>query len=538
VSLLLLPACSGKSSNDNSDPNKLPGVNNNDVGTPVPGGIYRLAAVADAPSLDPLKESSVATHAAVGLVYSKLIDYKIGPNVPFGTNELEGDLATSWDTSTDGLTWTFHLRQGVKFQNIDPVNGREFTSADVVCTMDAIKARGQQRGDISMINTWTAPDKYTVTMKLGAPYPDLAYKFAGNFLWMLPCEGTQEKFDLLTHAIGTGPFQITKWVKDRERIYAKNPNYYVPGKPYMDGIDVVVIPDTTAQAAALRTKKLDAVATVQDLASVQALVKSNPNIFVTKEMQYAPFMVYMNQGVNPFDDLRVRQAVSMAIDREGMIANLRPGGKISGPVTPLVTGALTPDEVKSLQPYDPAKAKQLLAAAGVPNGFEVKMLVTNGYGDTVLREAQWVQQDLEKIGIKVTLDTQDYVTYFTKSFAGKEYALGAGLQTPWLTADDMLVSQYYSKGTRNWFNINDPALDKMIFDARSLTDATKRADADKDISRYIIKNVSNPLNLYLYEAFVLYGGYMHGIHPQPEYGSRHLINVWMDKDAPGRSPSS
>jgi ABC-type transport system substrate-binding protein len=207
-------------------------------------------------------------------------------------------------------------------------------------------------------------------------------------------------------------------------------------------------------------------------------------------------------------------------------------------VTPLVTGALAPDEVKSLQPFDPAKAKQLLAAAGVPNGFEVKMLVTNGYGDTVLREAQWVQQDLEKVGIKVTLDTQDYVTYFTKSFAGKEYALGAGLQTPWLTADDMLVSQYYSKGTRNWFNINDPTLDKMIFDARSQTDATKRATADKDISRYIIKNVSNPLNLYLYEAFVLYGGYMHGIHPQPEYGSRHLINVWMDKDAPGRSPSS
>jgi len=95
VSLLLLPACSGKSANDNTDPNKLPGVNNNDVGTPVPGGIYRLAAVADAPSLDPLKESSVATHAAVGLVYSKLIDYKIGPDVPFGTNDLEGDLATS-----------------------------------------------------------------------------------------------------------------------------------------------------------------------------------------------------------------------------------------------------------------------------------------------------------------------------------------------------------------------------------------------------------------------------------------------------------
>jgi peptide/nickel transport system substrate-binding protein len=532
--LVLLPACSSKA-NPNPDSNALPGVHVNDEGTPVPGGIYRVAALADAPTLDPLKESSVATHGAVGLVYSKLVAYKIGKDVPFGTNELEGDLATTWEPSADGLTWTFHLRQGVKFQNIDPVNGREFTSADVICTLDAVRERGQQRGDISMIQSWSAPDKYTVVMKLGAPYPDLAYKFAGNFLWMLPCEGTQGKFDLLTHAIGTGPFQITKWVKDSERIYAKNPNYYVAGKPYLDGIDVIVIPDPAAQAAALRTKKVDVIATVQDLPSVQALVKSDPNIFVTKELQYAPFMVYMNQAVKPFDDLRVRQAVAMAIDREGMIKALRPGGKLSGPVTPLVAGALTPDEDKSLQPYDPTKAKALLAQAGLGGGFETKMLITNGYGDTVVREAQWVQEDLAKIGIKVTIDQQDYVTYFTKSFAGKQYAMGAGLQTPWLTADDMLISQWYSKGTRNWFNINDPQLDKMILDARSLSDQAMRVAADQDIQRYIIKNVSNPLPLYLYEAFVLYGGYMHGIHPQPAYGARHLINVWMDSNAPGRS---
>jgi ABC-type transport system substrate-binding protein len=126
------------------------------------------------------RKANVATHAAVGLVYSKLIDYKIGKDVPFGTNELEGDLATSWTPSADGLTWTFKLRQGVTFQNIAPVNGREFTSADVICTLDAVKARGQQRGDISMIQSWAATDKYTVTMTLGAPYPDLAFKFAGT----------------------------------------------------------------------------------------------------------------------------------------------------------------------------------------------------------------------------------------------------------------------------------------------------------------------------------------------------------------------
>ena len=116
------------------------------------------------------------------------------------------------------------------------------------------------------------------------------------------------------------------------------------------------------------------------------------------------------------------------------------------------------------------------------------MLVTNGYSDTVVREAQWVQEDLGKIGIKATIDMQDYVTYITKSWPTKDYAIGAGLQTPWLTADDMLISQWYSKGTRNWFNINDTKLDQMILDSRKIADPAKRADALKETQKYIISN--------------------------------------------------
>ena len=200
MSLLLLPACSGKATTDNTDPNKLPGVNTNDVGTPVSGGIYRVAAVADAPSLDPLKESSVATHDAVGLVYSKLVDYKIGPDRAV---RHQRSWRATWrpagSTSADGLTWTFHLRQGVKFQNIDPVNGREFTSADVMCTMDAIKARGQQRGDISMIRPGRRPDKYTVAMKLGRAVPGpRCTSSPATSSGCCRARGRTEKFDLLT----------------------------------------------------------------------------------------------------------------------------------------------------------------------------------------------------------------------------------------------------------------------------------------------------------------------------------------------------
>jgi peptide/nickel transport system substrate-binding protein len=532
--LFLLGACfSGPTGgNPAGDPT---GVTQDDSLTPVPGGVYRVALRADAPSLDPLKESNASTHTMVSFVYSKLVDFKIDKDQPYGTDKLEGDLAETWETAPDGLSWTFHLRHGVTFHNVPPVSGREFTSADVACTMDAIKTRGQQRGDISMIQSWQTPDPYTVVFRLASPYPDLAAKFAGHFLWMLPCEGTTAQFDLATQAIGTGPFVLTSSTKDKERVYAKNPRYYVPGKPYLDGLHIIFIPDTAAASAALRTKKVDFVATVTDMQSVQALLKTNPNIYVRKEVAYQPTIVYMNQAVKPFDDLRVRKAVAMAIDRANMVKSIRPGGLISGPVTPLVAGALSSDEVAKLQPYDPDQAKRLLAEAGLPDGFSTKMIVTNAYSDTVVREAQWVQEDLSKVGIKVEIDMQDYATYFTKSWAGKDYAIGAGLQTPWLTADDMLISQWYSKGTRNWFNISDPQLDQRILAQRTIADPEKRKEELRDIQRYIISNVSNPLPLYLYESIVLYGGYIHGIHPQPDYGNRDVINMWMDKDAPGRT---
>jgi peptide/nickel transport system substrate-binding protein len=536
AALLLLAGCfSGATDDADQAENAMPGVQQDDSLPPVPGGIFRIASRADAPSLDPLKESSTTTHTAVGYVYSKLVDYKVGADTPFGTDKLEGDLAETWETSPDGLRWTFRLRHGVTFHNTAPVNGREFTSRDVACTLDAVRKRGQQRGDISMIQSWTTPDPYTVVFTLGSPYPDLAAKFAGHFLWMLPCEGATGQYDIATQAIGTGPFVLASWSKDKERKYTKNPKYYVAGKPYLDGLHVIMIPDTAAAGAALRTRKVDLVATITDMASVRALIKSNPNIYVGKELAYQPSIVYMNQAVKPFDDLRVRRAVALSIDRATMLKSIRPGGLISGPVTPKVAGALSPDEVQKLQPFDPAQAKKLLAEAGYPDGFTTKMIVTNGYSDTVVREAQWVQEDLAKVGIKVEIDMQDYATYFTKSWAGKDYAMGAGLQTPWLTADDMLISQWYSKGGRNWFNINDPQLDQSILAQRAVQDPGKRQDALKDVQRYIIEKVSNPLPLYIYESIILYGGYMHGIHPQPDYGSRDYMNMWMDKDAPGRT---
>lgn len=505
-----------------------------DSGTPQPGGTYRMIFRSDAPSLDPLAQSISTTSIVVGFVYSKLVDFKSGPDIPYGTPEYEGDLAKSWDVSEDGKTYTFHLRKGVTFQDKPPVNGREFTSADVACTINAIQERGHQKADVSAVDKVETPDPYTVVFKLSELNPDFVPQLAGHFLYMLPCEGTKGEFDLAKQAIGTGPFQLDKWVPDKEIIYNKNPKYYEAGKPYLDAVHVAIVPDTAAATAALRTKTTDYVSTITDKAAVTQLLKSNPDINVFNELSSVPLMVYMNQEVKPFDDIRVRKAVAYAIDRKSMMKAIRPGGQIMGPTPSKLSGALTPEEAVDLQPYDPAKAKALLKEAGYPNGFSTKVLTTNGYSDHVVREAQWVQEDLAKVGIKAEIDMQDYATYFTMSYPTKAYEMGVGLQTPWLTVDDYLTSMWHSKGTRNWYNINDPKLDTMIDKQRSILDPAKRKADLEDIQRYIMTDVANPYMMYVYESLVLTASYVHDSWPAPEYGSRHMRNVWLGPEAPGR----
>jgi len=531
ASLMLVAGCFSGSSDNKADTK----VNQQkSAGNPEYGGTLRIANVADPPSLDPIKDPSYQTMYAIGYVYSKMIDYKIGKDVPYGTDELEGDLATSWEQSEDGLTWTFHLRKGVKWQNVAPVNGREFTSADVVCTINEIKKRGHQKADVSSIASIDTPDDYTVVFNMSSPYPDMAYKLAGNNLWMLPCEGTSGQFNLQEQAIGTGPFILKEWVKDKIRSYVKNPDYYVKGEPYLDGVQYIMTSDTAAAVAALRTGKIDVVGTVADMDTVNSILKTNPDVYVTKEIA-SPAMVYMNMAKEPFNNLKVRQAIAMAIDRENMMNTVRPGGKLMGPISSFLPGALSEKELKELQPYDVAQAKKLLAEAGYPDGFETTMMTTTAYGEVVVNGAQWVQEDLAKIGIKVNIDVQDYGTYIGKSWPSKDYEMGYGLQTPWLTADDFLISMYYSKGTRNWYNINDPKLDQMILDQRSILDPDKRLDEIKNIQKYIMKNVMDPVTLYNYNALILYAGYIHDIYPQPEYGYRHVALMWMDKSSPTRT---
>ncbi|MFE6646903.1 ABC transporter substrate-binding protein [Nocardioides sp. NPDC057772] len=503
-----------------------------DAGPPQDGGILHTAATADAPSLDIQKEASYMTHVAVGTVYSRLVAPKTGKDIEYGSSELEGDLAEKWSKSEDLKTWTFDLRQGVKFHDKPPVNGRELTSADVKCTVDRIKSLpGHQLGLVANVAKLETPDPYTVIFNLISPNTAFDQTMANPFMAILPCEGTAGEFNLAEDAIGTGPFVLKSWKRDQERVMEKNPDYFIEGLPHLDGIQTTVLPDAQAQIAALRSGKLDMISSLStEKRQVDQLLNQIDGLQLRTEKGITQTRVFMNAKSGPFSKLGVRLAVAHAIDKEGMIKALRSGGTLTGPITPTLFGALPQDEVDELLKYDPEKAKELLVEAGYPNGFSAELVATDGYGETILREAQWIQEDLAKIGIELTIDQQDYATYVSSTWPETKYDIMYGLQTPMLTADEYLTSEYTSTGTRNWSLVDDPELDKMIAAQRVITDEAEREKALQDIERYIMENVSTPLPLYAYDTQTLYSGKVHDYHPHPDYSSRELQNVWMEQE--------
>jgi peptide/nickel transport system substrate-binding protein len=505
-----------------------------DAGAPQPGGVYTFNDVADAPTLDPTKAASYYTQNAVaGVVYSKLLEFKTGRDVPYGSMEVEGDLAESWKRSDDGLVWTINLRKGVKFQNIAPVNGREFTSADVLCTMNRIKTLpGVQLNRIDVAETITAPDAYTVVFKLKEAFAAFDENLASPYMSILPCEGTTGAFDLTSTAIGTGPFILDSWKRTQERVYKRNPDYFVAGKPYLDGVKVVIMTDPAAAIAAFRTGQLDSTGVTETL--LPTVTTTNPDTVVRRQEATTEGITFMTESVKPFDNVQVRNAIALALDRKGMAKTFSAAGpSMSGPVPSILFGGISSDESDKLTPFDPTAARKLLADAGYPNGFDITMTTSDGWGPTIVNRAQWVQEDLKKIGINVTLKVLDYATFYT-TWAAKDYELGYGYLTGMMSADEYLSSLYLGNGTRNWFNASDPKLDQMIVAQRGILNDKDREKALEDISRYILKNGSNPIMSYTADAITVEHPYVHELWAHPQYARPFLKSMWLGADAPGR----
>ncbi|OGO06064.1 MAG: hypothetical protein A2Y60_04930, partial [Chloroflexi bacterium RBG_13_54_9] len=444
--LALLVACAG--GEKEATPTAGAGVTPA-AGEPVYGGVLRYnAGSADPPIWDFRKTVSYATMTHSSYVHGKLLTFPFGPDEDPADFTPRASLAESWDMPND-LTIIFHLRKGVKWQNKPPVNGREFVAEDVKYTFDSlVSLKSPNLWQFAAIKSVECPDKYTVQMNLSEPFAPLFTNLADAFAWIFPREVDEQYggMERAENVVGLGPWMVQSYQPSVGTVFVRNPDYWGKDKqgrqlPFIEEVRSPQVPDASTSLAAFRAGNFDVTLSVsrEDWDSVKA---SNPELIWTKDwVSIGMTYLYFNVSQPPFNDVRVRRAISLAYDRDTWVAtiNYGAGARDNGPIPVGQREWHIPEDqlgdAGQWLKYDPEKARQLLAEAGYPNGFSVDLHSTGAYGTTLVENGELVVDMLSKVGIKATLRLKEYGAYLSTTFVGKFDGIAWGPQATFMDPD-------------------------------------------------------------------------------------------------------
>ena len=505
---------------------------------PKRGGVLTRASAWDPPVMDPRLTQSVGTYQFAGLVGSRLVRYAF-PDEVTGPSDmsLKGDLAESWTSTPDARVWTFKLRQGVKWHNVAPLNGREFVAADVKYCFEAYAKEGVQSFTFQEVEAIETPDKYTVRIHLKTPNVLFPQNVAEPITVMFSREVLEEDGDLKKRMIGTGPFILKEHNRKVRVVLTRNPDYWDKGRPYVDEYVILSTPDAATRMAAFRTGQSDFI-WLASPSEVETLRKTNANVQVQSyHNTLAPFGVALAQDKPPFNDVRVRRAVSMAIDRQKQVDTLFEGHGIIGWGVPYIYYTDKQPTLAQLGPwsqYRPAEAKKLLAEAGHPNGFDTTLFYYE-YFPQMTSQVQVVQQDLKRnLNINVKITKLDYTTYYGRYVESKWDGMAWGFQSGHAIGLDERTYQYmHSKSTKNFFRVNDPVIDELTTKLRQTpVQADQRALTKKIVDR----EFDQVLRMWMpYDnGFLVFQPHMRNgaaaaLRRTDGYGSPAISRVWLDK---------
>jgi len=507
--------------------------------TPKRGGILHARGW-DPVHFDPHLTRAFMTHTALSFVYSKLLRHKVGPDVRPGMFIVEPDLAERWE-EPDDTTYIFHLRKGVKWHNKPPVNGRELVAEDVKFTYDRfLTEKGNpERQLLDSVERVEVVDRYTVKFVLKEPFVWLLDILANAMcMWVLAPEVAEKygDFKKVETAIGTGPFILERYEPNVKTIFKRNPDYFRQGLPYVDGVEWLVVQDESTGLAMYRTGQLDTgpganwAVRQPDL---ESLKQSHPGLRYQDIQAINAQAIWMRTDKPPFNDVRVRRAISHAIDRQGMIEAVWMRGELPPAVAPgLAEWSLPIDrlgEGAKYYRYDPQESRRLLAEAGHPKGFKTTLTASGGYGRDLIDAAQMVQRDLKEAGMEAELKVQEYGAYQATTGQGKFEGMAMGPYAVGWEPDSALYGPYTPNQPRNRGHVNDPKLAAMVKEQRQTKDREARKQLIFDIQRYAAEQ-----EYYIYLASLIITSswqpymknYAHNL--TFDYGSRIAV-TWLDR---------
>ncbi len=432
-----------------------------DAQTPRRGGTLVVAFQRDVLNIDPHMWTANATRKVMVNVYEGLTgrDSKL---------QITPQLAESWTISRDGKTYTFKLRKGVKFHN-----GREMVAEDVKYSYDRIlnpKTGSQVRPDFEVIDQISTPDKYTVVITLKRPYARFLGMLDGDWAAIVPKEAVEKNGDLNTVAVGTGPFKFASRVANQQVTLERNPDYYEPGKPYLDKVVIKIIPDEFAVMADLKAGNTDVIWTVP-IQMFDDLKKTAGIRYVDTPSSIVQFM-YLNTRREPFNKVQARQALAYAIDKPKIVqAAFQSIGK---PVASLVPSTSPLPVTVQDHEYNPDKAKALLREAGYPNGFSFTLNVL-GSAATAKAIAETMQAQLKQLGITMNIVYTEPGIYEEQVVRKHDFQAATDGTSEHPDPDVKLYIRLHSKGGTNLAGYANPQVDALLDQGRQQMDPKQRA---------------------------------------------------------------
>jgi peptide/nickel transport system substrate-binding protein len=413
-------------------------------------GVLRIAVGTSLSTLDPARTTIGEEYIYDNLLFNGLTRMRADLSI-------EPELAESWDYTPDLKSWTFHLRHGVKFHN-----GREMTAKDVLKTFERIldPATGAApRSNYEMVDKMSAPDDYTVRFDLKYAYGGFADIMSDRQVKIVPADLVDQ---LPQNPVGTGPFRFKSYTPGDRLVLEKNPDYWEKGMPKLDGVELRIVPEMSVSIAALQAGDLDV---VWDLPPEQAKpLKANAALRVESVPTASWDGAIMNNAIPPFNDLRVRKAFQLAVDKRDVV-ELALFGEGTPTLSPIPPSHPFFDKEIPVTAADPAAARKLLAEAGHPNGVKVPLIVPGG---RAVRERLGValQQLAKPGGFDIEIQRVPFAQYTAEVSGKAPFYIDGYFARP--TIDTSIYSFFYSKGSWNerLFHYSNPKVDEVLDKAR------------------------------------------------------------------------